>query len=95
MSENVDHFVQASMCHRDIFIQPFLLVFQVVGMTTSGAYGYTVQKSIAFAYVPVELSEPGTEVHVELLGERCLATVQPGAPVLIESMRNKKAKSAS
>lgn len=62
-------------------------------MTTSGSYGYTVQKSIALAYVPKELSDPGTQVHVELLGHRCLATVQPGVPIPTEPMRNAQVKS--
>jgi len=62
---------------------------KVVGMTTSGSYGYTVNKSIAMAYVPPELKAPGTQLEVELLGKRCLATVQKGAPVMIESMRNR------
>ena len=59
-------------------------------MTTSGSYGYNVGKSIAFGYVPPELRQPGSQVHVELMGERRLATVQKGAPFLIESARNRQ-----
>jgi glycine cleavage system aminomethyltransferase T len=36
---------------------------------TSGGYGYTVQRSIAYAYLPAEHAEPGTEVAVEIFGE--------------------------
>ena len=35
---------------------------------TTGGYGYTVAKSIAYAYVPPEHAEPGTEVAVEIFG---------------------------
>jgi 4-methylaminobutanoate oxidase (formaldehyde-forming) len=40
---------------------------------TSGGYGYTVERSIAYAYLPAERSEPGTPVGVEIFG-----TVVPG-----------------
>ncbi|XP_078684529.1 dimethylglycine dehydrogenase, mitochondrial-like isoform X2 [Branchiostoma floridae x Branchiostoma belcheri] len=49
---------------------------EVVGFTTSGAYGYRVQESLAYAYVPFHLAQPGTVVQVELLGSRRPATVQ-------------------
>jgi len=62
---------------------------QVVGNTTSGTYGYQVQKSICFAYLPMHLTEVGQEVDVELLGELRKARVLEGAPVLIEVMRTK------
>ncbi|XP_019615796.1 PREDICTED: dimethylglycine dehydrogenase, mitochondrial-like, partial [Branchiostoma belcheri] len=49
---------------------------EVVGFTTSGAYGYRVQESLAYAYVPLHLAQPGTVVQVELLGSRRPARVQ-------------------
>jgi 4-methylaminobutanoate oxidase (formaldehyde-forming) len=42
---------------------------EAVGRVTSGGYGYTVEKSIAYAYLPAEHGV-GTEVDVELFGER-------------------------
>jgi 4-methylaminobutanoate oxidase (formaldehyde-forming) len=36
---------------------------------TSGGYGYTVERSIAYAYLPSTFAEPGTEVEVEIFGE--------------------------
>ena len=54
---------------------------RVVGHTTSGAYGATAERSLAFAFVPPELAPPGTEMHVELLGERRAAVVLDRAPV--------------
>ena len=40
-----------------------------LGRVTSGGYGYTVECSIAYAYLPSEAVEPGTEVAVEIFGE--------------------------
>jgi glycine cleavage system aminomethyltransferase T len=41
-----------------------------VGRVTSGGYGYTVQRSIAYAYLPAEHAQPGQQVDVEIFGER-------------------------
>jgi glycine cleavage system aminomethyltransferase T len=41
----------------------------VVARVTSGGVGYTVGRSIAYAYLPVELAEVGTGVEVEVFGE--------------------------
>ena len=41
----------------------------VVGLTTSGGYGHFTGKSLGFGYVPPALSEPGTKLQVQLLGE--------------------------
>ena len=62
---------------------------EVVGNTTSGAFGYQVQKSICFAYLPMHLTEVGQEVDIELLGESRKAKVLEDAPVLIEVMRKR------
>ena len=35
---------------------------------TSGGYGYTVGRSIAYAYLPAGSSAPGTAVEVEIFG---------------------------
>jgi len=39
----------------------------VVGRVTSGGYGYTVDASIAYAYLPID-AKPGTEVEVDVFG---------------------------
>ena len=41
-----------------------------VGMTSSGGYGHRLEKSIAFGYVPPALTDPGTKLEVEILGEK-------------------------
>ena len=42
---------------------------RVVGRVTSGGFGYSLGLSIAYAYLPVELADPGTSVAVEFFGE--------------------------
>ena len=53
---------------------------EVVGETTSGAWGYRVNASVALGVVRTDLSNPGTELEVEIFGERRKAAVQPDAP---------------
>ena len=48
--------------------EPVRIGGEIVGRVTTGGYGYTVAKSIAYAYVPPEHAEPGTEVAVEIFG---------------------------
>jgi 4-methylaminobutanoate oxidase (formaldehyde-forming) len=49
--------------------EPVRVEGETVGRVTSGGYGYTVERSIAYAYVPAERAEPGTAVEVEIFGE--------------------------
>jgi 4-methylaminobutanoate oxidase (formaldehyde-forming) len=42
----------------------------VAGRVTSGGYGYTVERSIAYAYLPAEFASSGVEVDVEVFGAR-------------------------
>ena len=48
---------------------------KIVGLTTSGAYGHTVGRSLAFAYLDPKLVAPGTAFEVLMLGERRQAVV--------------------
>jgi 4-methylaminobutanoate oxidase (formaldehyde-forming) len=50
---------------------------EVVGYVTSGGYGYTVRRSIAYALLPAELG-PGASVQVQVDGEWCDAEVVRG-----------------
>ncbi|MDI6097047.1 FAD-dependent oxidoreductase [Actinoplanes sp. NEAU-A12] len=45
------------------------------GYVTSAAYGYTIGRTVAYAWLPASLSVPGTPVTVEYFGERLPATV--------------------
>ncbi len=48
----------------------------VVGWITSGGYGYSVGKSIAYAYLPMEYAAVGTKLDIEYFGERIDAVVE-------------------
>lgn len=48
----------------------------VVGWVTSGGFGYSINKSIAYTYLPIELAKPGTRVSVECFGVEYQASVQ-------------------
>jgi glycine cleavage system T protein len=48
---------------------------RVLGWITSGGYGYSVRQSIAYAYLPIEHSPPGSALEVEIVGEHIPAVV--------------------
>ncbi|MDT8328031.1 MAG: FAD-dependent oxidoreductase [Roseovarius sp.] len=54
---------------------------EIVGETTSGAWGYRVNASVALAMIRADLAVSGTEIEVEIYGERCRAVVQADAPL--------------
>jgi glycine cleavage system aminomethyltransferase T/glycine/D-amino acid oxidase-like deaminating enzyme len=41
---------------------------EIAGRVTSGGFGYTVDSSIAYGYVPIDRAEPGTRFEVDLFG---------------------------
>ncbi len=53
----------------------------VIGETTSGGWGYRVGASIALGTIKTEFTAPGTEVEVEIFGERRPAVVQEDGPL--------------
>jgi glycine cleavage system T protein len=55
--------------------EPILGESGTIGRVTSGGYGYTVGASIAYGYVPVASSSPGTRLAVEMFGDAVAATV--------------------
>jgi glycine cleavage system aminomethyltransferase T len=54
--------------------EPVFYKDQAVGYVTSAAYGYTVRKPIAYAYLPSAVSV-GDSVEIEYFGRRIVATV--------------------
>ncbi|MBT8198898.1 MAG: FAD-dependent oxidoreductase [Acidimicrobiia bacterium] len=46
-----------------------------VSYVTSANYGYSIGRYIAYTYLPIELTEPGTALSVEYIGERYPAEV--------------------
>jgi dimethylglycine dehydrogenase len=55
--------------------EPVMLGDACIGVSTSGAYGHRVGKSLAFVCVPPELAEPGSAFELLIQGERRPATV--------------------
>jgi len=63
---------------------------EAVGYVTSAAYGYSVRKSIAYAWLPPELVEFGTTLDIEYFEERQAAAVteEPLFDPAMERMRD-------
>ena len=51
---------------------------EVLGVLTSGGYGYTVGQSIAYGYIPSELTSE-TDFEIEVMGEPIRAERHDGA----------------
>ncbi|HET6847380.1 MAG TPA: FAD-dependent oxidoreductase [Gaiellales bacterium] len=49
--------------------EPVRVNGEITGRVTTGGYGFAVDASIAYAYLPAASSEPGTSVDVEVFGE--------------------------
>ncbi len=49
---------------------------KIIAWVSSGGYGYSVQKSIVFAFLPVEYAKTGTELKIEIFGEVVGAVVE-------------------
>ncbi|MEL7301636.1 MAG: FAD-dependent oxidoreductase [Pseudomonadota bacterium] len=54
---------------------------EIVGETTSGAWGYRVGHSVALGMLRTDLAVEGTELEVDIFGEKFRATVQPDGPL--------------
>jgi dimethylglycine dehydrogenase len=54
---------------------------RAVGETTSGAWGYRINKAIALGMVQKEFTEPGQKLDIEIYGKRFSATVQKNQPL--------------
>jgi 4-methylaminobutanoate oxidase (formaldehyde-forming) len=55
--------------------EPILYNGEVIGRVKSAGQGYTLNRAIAYAYLPLEHSEPGREVNIEMFGQAKTATV--------------------
>ncbi|GAA4909203.1 GcvT family protein [Streptomonospora salina] len=55
--------------------EPVLVGGRPAGYVTSAAYSTTLGRTIAYAWLPAEAAEPGTDVAVEYFGEPFAATV--------------------
>jgi len=59
--------------------EPLWIGDKVVGFCSSGGYSHWTGKSVAQAFVPVELIKDGLVAEIEILGERRKATMVTGA----------------
>ena len=50
------------------------------GQVSSGAYGYSVEKSLAIAYLKAGMAKPGDTVHVAILGQNHIARILARPP---------------
>ncbi|MEA2348239.1 MAG: hypothetical protein QOG62_2026 [Thermoleophilaceae bacterium] len=55
--------------------EPVRIGGEIVGRVTTGGYGYTVERSIAYAYVPADQAEVGTAVEIDIFGEWVAGTI--------------------
>jgi glycine cleavage system aminomethyltransferase T/glycine/D-amino acid oxidase-like deaminating enzyme len=59
--------------------EPIRVEGEVVGRVTSGGFGFAVERSIAYGYVPPGLAEVGQRAEVEVFGEwiGCTVSAEP------------------
>ena len=55
--------------------EPIRVRNNIVGWVASGGFGYSVKKSIAYAYLPMENAKAGTKLQIECFGEQVGAEV--------------------
>jgi dimethylglycine dehydrogenase len=60
--------------------EPLWLGDRLVGMTTSGGWGHRIGASLALAMVDSEHGHAGTQLEVQIVGDRRIATVIPDSP---------------
>jgi dimethylglycine dehydrogenase len=53
---------------------------RLIGRATSGYYGHTLGKSLAIGYIDPKFAAVGTEIGIEILGERKPATILVDSP---------------
>ena len=61
----------------------------MVGRATSGCYGHSIRKSLALAYVLTEHGDIGTELEIEILGDRHPARIISESPCDPENIKLK------
>ena len=55
--------------------EPIYVNGQLVGFVTSGGYAHGSQCSVALGMIPTELVQEGLKAEIEILGQRCAATL--------------------
>jgi dimethylglycine dehydrogenase len=67
--------------------EPVLIAGRCIGVTTSGAFGHRVKKSLVFACVEPEFTAAGSAFEILIQGERRAATVLAAAAFDPENLR--------
>jgi len=65
-----DDITEVAMGNEPIFINN-----KVVGRIKTAGQGYSINKSIAYAYLPIDHTAAGTQIEVEIFGERKKAQI--------------------
>ncbi|MEL6684175.1 MAG: FAD-dependent oxidoreductase [Pseudomonadota bacterium] len=63
------------------YMSPIWVGDEKVGETTSGDWGFRVNKSIALGMLRSDINTPGGKVEVEIYGQRYTATIQEDQPL--------------
>ena len=50
---------------------------EIISWVASGGFGYSVNESIVFTYLPIEYAKAGTKLEIEFFGEKVGAVVKP------------------
>ena len=58
--------------------EPVRIGGEIRGRVTTGGYGYSIERSIAYAYVPPDLAEPGNAVEIDVFGDWIAGEIAPG-----------------
>ena len=61
--------------------EPLYMNGKLAGRATAGYYGHVLGKSLALGYIDTAHSEVGTQLEIEILGQRRLATVLIESPL--------------
>ncbi len=67
--------------------EPLYIGDELIGRANNGGYGWRVGKSLALGMVKPEHGEVGTELEIQILGERKRATIVPDSPYDPENAR--------
>jgi 4-methylaminobutanoate oxidase (formaldehyde-forming) len=57
--------------------EPILHKGRVIGVTTSGGYGYSIEQTIAYGYVPIAEGEHSKDYEIEVYTEIYPARREP------------------
>ena len=60
--------------------EPIYAGDRMVGRATTGAYGHTMKKSYALAYLDAAHAAPGTKLEIVILDQRLPCIVVPDSP---------------